>query len=120
LESLPEKGADLQANRGTIFFLEFSQHNQSKIAFSPSDLCRFSKAVGGLKLCHQHALKDLKIALSIIVCALPTALEAQFNFTVYGRQLQVYSFASQGFLLSDNNYMTTDSRQGSFRLPTAA
>jgi hypothetical protein len=27
LESLLEKGADLQANQGTIFFLEFSQHN---------------------------------------------------------------------------------------------
>ena len=40
---------------------------------------------------------------------------AQFNFDVDGKPVQIHSFASQGFLASDqNNYLTTNTSQGSF------
>jgi len=51
------------------------------------------------------------------LCAAPVALHAQFDFTVDGRQVQVHSFASQGFAYSnDNNYLTMNTSQGSFAM----
>jgi hypothetical protein len=48
-------------------------------------------------------------------------VSAQFSFDVDGRQVQVHSFASQGFLYSnDNNYLTTKSSSGSFAMTDAA
>jgi hypothetical protein len=55
------------------------------------------------------------IALIITACALPVALQAQLNFSVDGRQVQIHSFFSQGFLASDqNNYLTMKTSDGSF------
>ena len=50
--------------------------------------------------------------------AFPIAgLHAQFDFTLDGRQVQVHSFASQGFAYSnENNYMTMNSTSGSFAM----
>ena len=57
------------------------------------------------------------IALIVAACAVPGALQAQFNFDVEGRQVQVHSFASQGFIYSNqNNYLTMDTSKGSFSL----
>ena len=48
-------------------------------------------------------------------CAVPAVMRAQFDFTLDGRQVQIHSFASQGFMYSnDNNYLTTNTSQGSF------
>jgi hypothetical protein len=45
----------------------------------------------------------------------PAALPAQFSFAVGGRQIQIHSFASQGFAHSnDNNYLTMQTSRGSF------
>jgi hypothetical protein len=42
-------------------------------------------------------------------------VNAQFNFDVDGKPVQIHSFGSQGFLASDqNNYLTTNTSQGSF------
>jgi hypothetical protein len=55
--------------------------------------------------------------LTALVCAAPAVMHAQFDFTVDGRQVQVHSFASQGFMYSnDNNYMTMNTSQGSFAM----
>lgn len=44
----------------------------------------------------------------------PGLLHGQFNFRVAGREAQVHSFASQGFLYSnDNNYLTMETSKGS-------
>ncbi|MEI9975516.1 MAG: hypothetical protein WDO73_27685 [Ignavibacteriota bacterium] len=49
------------------------------------------------------------------LCAAPVALHAQFSFNADGRDVQVHSFATQGFLYSNqNNYLTTDTTNGSF------
>jgi hypothetical protein len=43
------------------------------------------------------------------------ALQAQFNFSVDGRQVQIHRVFSQGFLASDqNNYLTMKTSEGSF------
>lgn len=43
-------------------------------------------------------------------------VNAQFNFNVDNMPVQIHSFGSQGFLYSnDNNYLTTNSSQGSFQ-----
>jgi hypothetical protein len=40
---------------------------------------------------------------------------AQFNFDLGGKSIQIHSFASQGFLYTnDNNYLTAKTSQGSF------
>lgn len=45
------------------------------------------------------------------------ALHAQFDFNVGGRQVQVHSFASQGFSYSNNNnYLSMDTSSGSFSM----
>ena len=44
-------------------------------------------------------------------------LHAQFDFTLDGRQVQIHSFASQGFGYSDdNNYLTMQTSKGSFAM----
>jgi len=47
----------------------------------------------------------------------PSLLHAQFDFRVADRDVQVHSFASQGYMYSnDNNYMTMPTSQGSFKM----
>jgi hypothetical protein len=47
----------------------------------------------------------------------PGLLQAQFDFKLAKRNVQVHSFASQGFAYSnDNNYLTMKTSQGSFSL----
>ena len=47
-------------------------------------------------------------------------LNAQFNFNVDGKPVQIHSFGSQGFMASDqNNYLTTNTSQGSFSFTDA-
>jgi hypothetical protein len=56
-----------------------------------------------------------KITFIVVACAVPGTLQAQFNFAVDSRQVQVHSFASQGFMYSnDNNYMSMPTSKGSF------
>ena len=57
-----------------------------------------------------------KLATLIFAGALGAPLmNAQFNFDVDGKSVQIHSFGSQGFLASDqNNYLTTNTSQGSF------
>ena len=56
-----------------------------------------------------------RLTFFLVSCAAPLALHAQFDFSVDGRNVQVHSFASQGFLYSNqNNYLTTNTSQGSF------
>ena len=58
-----------------------------------------------------------RITLTAVLCAAPLALHAQFDFKADGRDVQVHSFASQGFAYSnDNNYLTMDTSQGSFAM----
>ena len=53
----------------------------------------------------------------LMFAALPGALQAQFDFTIAGHDVQIHSFASQGFAYSnDNNYLTMDTSQGSFAM----
>lgn len=41
--------------------------------------------------------------------------QAQFNFDIDGKPVQIHSFGSQGFMASDqNNYLTTNTSKGSF------
>lgn len=62
-----------------------------------------------------------KIALIAIASAVTPALQAQFNFSVDGRQVQVHSFVSQGFAYSnDNNYLTMKTSDGSFAMTDGA
>jgi hypothetical protein len=53
------------------------------------------------------------------LCAGAGSLDAQYNFsqfTLDGHTIQVHGFASQGFALSNqNNYLTMDTSNGSFR-----
>jgi hypothetical protein len=47
----------------------------------------------------------------------PGLLNAQFDFTIDGRDIQIHSFASQGYSLSnDNNFLTMKTSQGSFAM----
>lgn len=57
----------------------------------------------------------LKIAcLTAAVGVMPGVLQAQFDFKMAGRNVQVHSFASQGFVYSNrNNLMTMDTSKGS-------
>ncbi|PWT99026.1 MAG: hypothetical protein C5B51_27980 [Terriglobia bacterium] len=57
------------------------------------------------------------LALAAALSAAPGLVYAQFDFHVHGRDVQVHSFASQGFAYSNhNNYVTMNTSQGSFRL----
>jgi hypothetical protein len=56
-------------------------------------------------------------ALAVATVVIPPAVYAQFTFNVAGRQVQVHSFASQGFAYSNqNNYLTMKTSKGSFAL----
>jgi len=53
--------------------------------------------------------------LTALLGAAPAVMYAQVDFTVDGRQVQVHSFASQGFMYSNNNnYLSLNTSQGSF------
>ncbi|MGA2118807.1 MAG: hypothetical protein ABSH56_29150 [Bryobacteraceae bacterium] len=55
--------------------------------------------------------------LTALLCVAPAVMQAQFDFTLDGRNVQVHSFASQGFALSNvNNYLTMDTSNGSFAM----
>lgn len=55
------------------------------------------------------------VGLLGIAALLAPHLGAQFNFDIDGKPVQIHSFASQGFLASDqNNYLTMKTSQGSF------
>jgi hypothetical protein len=57
------------------------------------------------------------IALAAVLSVSPGLLHAQFEFKLAGRNVQVHSFASQGFAYSnDNNFLTMKTSQGSFSL----
>jgi hypothetical protein len=59
--------------------------------------------------------RTVHIALIAITCAVTAKLHAQFNFHVDGREVQIHSFASQGFAYSNrNNYLTMKTSQGNF------
>ena len=64
-------------------------------------------------------LKTIVLAGTLLV--VPGLLYAQFDFKIDGRDVQVHSFASQGFAYSDdNNYLTMKTSQGSFAMTDAA
>lgn len=53
------------------------------------------------------------VALLAIALAAPAMLHAQFDFNVKGHQVQVHSFASQGYAKSDqNNFLTMYTQKG--------
>ena len=51
-----------------------------------------------------------------VLWAAPFALHAQFDFKVAGRDVQVHSFASQGYLYGDVNHFLTVRNGGSFAM----
>jgi hypothetical protein len=60
-------------------------------------------------------VKTMVLAAAFSVA--PGLLYAQFDFKVEERDVQVHSFASQGFAYSnDNNYLTMNTSQGSFAM----
>ncbi len=61
-----------------------------------------------------------RFALVAVAVLVPAVSYAQFNFTLSGRQVQVHSFASQGFAYSNqNNYLTMQTSKGSFAMTDA-
>src|SRR5216684_4355676 len=57
------------------------------------------------------------IGFMTLLCAAPMALDAQFDFKIDGRSFQVHSFASQGYLYSNNNnFLTMRTNGGSFAM----
>jgi len=62
----------------------------------------------------------MKVQTIILAAALylaPGLLNAQFDFKVGERDIQIHSFAAQGFAYSnDNNYLTMDTSHGSFAM----
>lgn len=55
--------------------------------------------------------------LTTALLAAPCLLQAQFDFRLAGRNVQVHSFASQGFVYSNNNnYLTLPTSKGSLAL----
>ena len=53
--------------------------------------------------------------LGALLCVAPAVMQAQFDFTVEGRQIQFHSFWSEGFAYTnDNNYLTMTTTNGSF------
>jgi hypothetical protein len=55
--------------------------------------------------------------LAAALSGLPGILHAQFDFKLAGKDVQVHSFASQGFAYSnDNNYLTMKTSSGSFSM----
>src|SRR5437879_3649781 len=61
-----------------------------------------------------------KIVLAAALSVVPGLLHAQFDFKLVGRDVQVHSFASQGFVYSnENNYLTMNTSSGSFSFTDA-
>lgn len=57
------------------------------------------------------------IMVAAVLSMGPSLLHAQFDFRIDNRDVQVHSFASQGFMYSNNNnYLTMDTSRGSFAL----
>lgn len=57
------------------------------------------------------------LAVAAATSLLPGNLFAQFDFRVAGRNVQIHSFASQGFAYSNqNNYLTMKTSDGSFAM----
>ena len=57
------------------------------------------------------------LVLATAVSMAPGLLHAQFDFKIDGRTVQIHSFASQGFMYSNqNNYMSMPTSKGSFAL----
>src|SRR3569833_2099311 len=65
----------------------------------------------------------MHLRVFVVAAALSTApglLHAQFDFKVADREVQIHSFASQGFAYSnENNYLTMKTSQGSFAMTDA-
>jgi len=62
-------------------------------------------------------MKLIRTTTILAVCSLPGLVHAQFDFSIDGKPVQIHSFASQGFVYSnDNNYLTMDTSQGSFQM----
>jgi hypothetical protein len=60
------------------------------------------------------------IVLAAALSGTAGLLHAQFDFKLAGKDLQVHSFASQGFMYSDqNNYMSMPTSKGSFAMTDA-
>jgi len=60
------------------------------------------------------------IVLAAALSGTPSLLNAQFDFKLAGKDVQVHSFASQGFAYSnDNNYLTMNTDKGSFAMTDA-
>ncbi|HEX5228272.1 MAG TPA: hypothetical protein VFW44_11205 [Bryobacteraceae bacterium] len=57
-----------------------------------------------------------RISTTLLAAALAAPFaQAQFNFDIDGKPVQIHSFGSQGFMASDqNNYLTTNTSKGSF------
>lgn len=61
--------------------------------------------------------KRIQIARAALVLVLPAAAAGQFHFKLERVKVEVHTFASQGFALSDhNNYLTMKTSRGSFAL----
>ncbi len=57
------------------------------------------------------------IALAAALSVVPGLVQAQFDFKLAGRDVQIHSFASQGFGYSnENNYLTMKTSKGSFAM----
>ena len=62
-------------------------------------------------------MKLNKIIVAFAISAAPGLLYGQFDFQLAGRNVQVHSFGSQGFLYTNqNNYMSMPTSKGSFAL----
>ena len=48
-------------------------------------------------------LRTKQATLVAILCATPSLVHAQFDFSVDGRSVQIHSFAQQGFAYSNDN-----------------
>lgn len=59
-------------------------------------------------------MKMYMVRLAGALCVVPGMLHAQFDFPIAGRDVQVHSFAQQGFAYSSsNNFLTMDTNSGS-------
>jgi len=59
-----------------------------------------------------RTIKILTLAAALLA---PCLLNAQFDFNVDGKAVQIHSFAQQGYALSNqNNFLSMDTSQGSF------
>jgi hypothetical protein len=55
------------------------------------------------------------LSLAVAISLAPGLLHAQFDFKLDGRDVQVHSFASEGFALTNqNNFLTMDTTNGAF------